>query len=460
MADNYTVWSATCIYPLSGSYTSFQRLLYYVMIVFAFCVRFHDWLFAVALFHIINYTSTAAIHALGLGIYSQAVPDSDDFALVLTLGVGCITFITLAMFRPRIFDTSIHVISACWSIFLTVSSITLLSGTKQPLFQIINNDFRTTVYCDQNGHCNNPCATIDIPKTPFRSTGDKMVPFLDVVIDQSVTTLNGNYTAEINISPSDVGFRAYWQVFTIGAAVTIAMRTTLFNLVYPPATARNWIFRRIASERDISAYPTRRALNIARCATACWCVWNLAIWLIWPLFFLDFIVEVIFGRSHRLSSWSSRTLHSLKRRENPSPLRVSIAKWAAITWYVWACVGYILWLVIWVAITMNGELFLKGFEETEGREEVGQWSPWATNGIAILGCIIQRLGQILKGRSQRPASLNYQDIRNALRSFDSVTWLFKSRQIRSYHETIRSSLTDLREWWEDPNLRSWSSITS
>ena len=59
-------YSGLCVYPISGQYGFLNRLLFYVLMIFAFIVRKHDWLAAAALGTAMTYAASAAVHAFAL----------------------------------------------------------------------------------------------------------------------------------------------------------------------------------------------------------------------------------------------------------------------------------------------------------------------------------------------------------------------------------------------------------
>ena len=59
-------YDATCIYPISGQYGFLNRLLFYLLLVFALAVRKKTWLATAAAGTAMTYAATAAVHAFAL----------------------------------------------------------------------------------------------------------------------------------------------------------------------------------------------------------------------------------------------------------------------------------------------------------------------------------------------------------------------------------------------------------
>lgn len=83
-----------CVYPVSGTYTSFQRSLFYLTTALALLGHSHEWLTAACLAFTVSYSSTAAIHALALAPFqgdSLLHHDSDFLAVDLRLFLAVVT---------------------------------------------------------------------------------------------------------------------------------------------------------------------------------------------------------------------------------------------------------------------------------------------------------------------------------------------------------------------------------
>ena len=59
-------YAAYCTYPISGQYGFLNRLLFYLLMIFALVERRHIWLAAAALGTAMTYAANAAVHAFAL----------------------------------------------------------------------------------------------------------------------------------------------------------------------------------------------------------------------------------------------------------------------------------------------------------------------------------------------------------------------------------------------------------
>ena len=63
---NIFSYHVLCTYPISGQYGFLNRLLYYILMIFALLVRKRTWLSAAALGTAMTYAASAAVHAFAL----------------------------------------------------------------------------------------------------------------------------------------------------------------------------------------------------------------------------------------------------------------------------------------------------------------------------------------------------------------------------------------------------------
>lgn len=63
---NVFTYPAYCTYPISGQYGFLNRLLFYLLIIFALLARKRTWLAAAALGTAMTYAASAAVHAFAL----------------------------------------------------------------------------------------------------------------------------------------------------------------------------------------------------------------------------------------------------------------------------------------------------------------------------------------------------------------------------------------------------------
>lgn len=84
--DQYLAFQ--CVYPLCGAYSRFQRLLYYLVMIFTFVFRFHQGLTTAGLAFILTYSGSAAIHGFFLAFAPTVGSDMDQLFLTSLVGIS------------------------------------------------------------------------------------------------------------------------------------------------------------------------------------------------------------------------------------------------------------------------------------------------------------------------------------------------------------------------------------
>src|SRR5216117_1309916 len=77
-----------CVSPMSGTYDFLQRLLFYLLLLFAALTSRQRWLVFGALASAMSYSGAATIHALVLVIQPPAVVDMDIYGIFAVTSSG------------------------------------------------------------------------------------------------------------------------------------------------------------------------------------------------------------------------------------------------------------------------------------------------------------------------------------------------------------------------------------
>ena len=113
-----------CAYPLSGQYEFLQRLLYYVLVVFAIFTQGHLWLSAGALATIMTYSGAAAVHAIILADISRnSLLDVDTFGVWSVVSVGALAVEPVLTFSHILRWSPARPIVGFWGTLVAVGSI-------------------------------------------------------------------------------------------------------------------------------------------------------------------------------------------------------------------------------------------------------------------------------------------------------------------------------------------------
>ena len=103
---------SVCVFRISGQYGFMQRLLFYLLLLFAVVAHRAEWLIHGALAAAMTYSASAAIHALILvGVHKKGILDLDIF------GVYCILSSSIIILGPMLDWCKALRDSAAWLIF-------------------------------------------------------------------------------------------------------------------------------------------------------------------------------------------------------------------------------------------------------------------------------------------------------------------------------------------------------
>jgi hypothetical protein len=152
-----TVW---CVYPISGAYTQFQRILFWAVIAVIVAFQFYPWLTRGAIAFAALYSFIASLHAVFLSLKTNSVYDADLFALQIILQASSFGALLCLLFSSRILDGSAKKFFTWWC---------LLAFTARTMMQILG--FRAMlsvmtsvvpVFYNRNGYSENPCNTLTV----------------------------------------------------------------------------------------------------------------------------------------------------------------------------------------------------------------------------------------------------------------------------------------------------------
>ncbi|KAH7400477.1 hypothetical protein BKA64DRAFT_671930 [Cadophora sp. MPI-SDFR-AT-0126] len=457
--NDTTYWAISCAYPVSGIYTRFQRILFYVAMVFTFCASVHEWLTASGMALIVTYSTTAALHGVVLSFQQNVGTDLDYFAIQAILGPGVIGGAAFALFNPQSLSTDPKLMYKAWSVFLVTASLCMM--VTYPKFAKQLGESAVMAACDVDWNCNDTCPLHGVPvlNVLFRSPLDNMVPvsFGPWIMDDKTTINNttiitSSSSVNIGTSIASTSTSTFNHVVAISAGCALVLRTTLVNLEYPPRQSRNRIVKLLTSKRTAKSCGfSRERFIAAEAIVAVLYIWKAIVWLVWPLVTVDFLFYMIIiwwdpKRTRR--QWIFRNFPT---RNEPSKFRLRLAIGTSLAWYVWACTAYILWPIIFLSYVYFVEFCISGIPESEAIQNVGQWGPWVSGGLAISVACINKLFWSAR-RKVDPIYLDRGDPR-----------IRKSGRIRSWMSSKEWFVFLAEEWYiskkwlKDPLEVSWSS---
>jgi hypothetical protein len=446
-----TLWAATCVFPISGIYTRMQRLLFYVVMIFIFCLHFHEWLTAAAVGFALTYSSTAAIHAIVLSFQHEVGRDLDHLALMAITTAGGVAGVVFALYLPRVLERNARSLFVTWSCLMAAASCCL--AFTSPKYVVALSRFVILIGCDEKGNnCQSPCGATE-SNALFRTTKDNLVPdLLGLWTDTNLTPGSGNTTLGTDAIGSryiDTSFHNTWGIIIGGTAIGMVIRTSILNIARPPRSSRNWIFRRVTSRRSITSINGTCSLSrwqvfAASIIFRIYYVWNALCLLIWPLAVLSYILNVFYTRVKPKGRELKWFLVSFKEDPNAPRRQITAAKMIALAWYCWAQFAYLNWLFIMIFGTVMREIQLKDLPESESPQSVGQWSPWVAVGLSLMAGLLSRVRKAVRDyqESEETMRLNRQGRDHPLALVEDQ----EASQNRLSKLTCRWRLAVVEEW--------------
>jgi hypothetical protein len=402
IAESYRVW---CVYPISGIYTRFQRILFGVVMVFILFCQFHDWLTAGAIGFALSYSATSAIHAILMSFQRDLAYDTDILAVDVIVQTALYGFIMSMLFCPRILNRDAQYIYFGWLILLSFSKLTLIFNSPRLTSAVAKSLLLSACY--QDGSCDDPCGRIAVT-TMFRGLMDSLIPITwDHVDTASVPLCDlseaspachnsiGGPNGLIISMPAPADSSAPIRHMMIWSFKTgTIFSTVLYNCTMRPSKARDKIFRRLLMKRILRSPLVRSRWRLAIVTIY---IWSLHIW--WILTFMNpqfsllelplLLVLPALPKHSRTYIPSIESLTSLE--PDISRKNYLTAKYVAICWYFWANLCYIFWIPAAISDLVKAESVLSGIPESESLRAVGQWSSWLTVCLALVAAILNRI---------------------------------------------------------------------
>lgn len=383
-----TVW---CVHPISGMYTQFQRILFWVIIIQVLFFQFHQWLVVGSIALAATYSFTASIHAVALGTHGNSSSDGDLMALQVILQSSIFASLLCLLFCPRLFKRNIEQFWIYWCLLIFLARLIQQVKASEIIWGL--EDDTIPVSCSPQGLCPNPCQ--DIKKaTLFRKAGDP----LQAVIwsTQSIYADRGDLDNWIQDSPrvSDAEYRWLGQIWAFYYLLGPVLQFVIVNAYLAPREGRNFIFHRLRMgyvPRDRSQ-PRARLLYIEALIYLRY-FWIFLVACSVEIRIIGYLVKLLARVTRKYlpaSVWASfDELAVLEVRE--SKFRYWLAKLTALFWYLWAEVSYPAFIGGTAYLTYKAERSVHWIPESESKRSVGQWSTWAGFGMAVFAASISRL---------------------------------------------------------------------
>lgn len=330
------VW---CVYPISGTYTRAQRVLFYVAIIIAFAFRFHKRLFAVAFSYVAVYLFVTIVHAIPMALQPSLGADPDFFAirsLILTAS-GC-SFMAASYSLRYLQSKSIN-FYICWFIVGAITNWIFLFRELRFLSSIEDSVFQQA--CLPSIQCPDPCADLHV-NAMFRGSGDRM---LGVVLEKWQDMLGGDYgntPIGVPVIPDIPGHVVrYCPAISIPVLIVlIVVVRPLFvlrqwNDERPPRRSRNAFFKRLMHRRVLRT-PGRGFLQLLQF----YAVYYLHVcWEVLDFLLPELTLLILFmGMGGWGESW---IYHRSCLKPCDSRRHTQMSKYLSFSWYLCNMLAYI-----------------------------------------------------------------------------------------------------------------------
>ncbi|KAI1127028.1 hypothetical protein F5Y10DRAFT_293147 [Nemania abortiva] len=430
------VW---CVYPISGTYTRFQRILFYIGIIIAFAFRFHAWLSAVAMGGVFVYSFVAAVHAIPMSVQASLGADADIIALSSIASTSLYCAVIARMYSPRFIGLNFNFLNHCW-IFFSVTAVLFLNVAIRRFDESITH-YVVQQTCLNTTDCPSPCTSRQ-PKVLFRyDSGDTIA----VVLDSWWQTISDGNKLDLTVGvPSVPGHREGFNANnTAGQIIGLIILYPLFilgsrNHHRPPRVARDNLFRRLLLRRvmanHLSSTSTRMAFHLVYYLHSAWKVVG------------------FFALPEHESPFQAWIDDRSRLEVVDSKERKKYARNVALIWYILCTLGYVVMPIALLVIIFSFESkWFNMIPESEGPDAIGQWGP-AVGLAASLGlaCVVRQL-------SPKPADNVYTEVAGDepdLFAFEGnqtgVEWYWKYRALAA----LVKERNNFMSWWRNSTLSS------
>jgi hypothetical protein len=272
------------------------------------------------------------------------------------------------------------------------------------------------------------------------------------------TTLPTNATG-IGISYMLPDISYYLKAMMIGLFVGTLLNTQLMNLRFPPRKARNWVFRIVAAKRTAAQCGfSNKKFFLAQTLLALYQIWQGLVFLVFPLILFDIIGILLITKLDKKRSRNFIFKYTgIRSRRRISKRRLLLAKSLPFMWYSWACAAYLVWPGLFIFHLVQSEMALDGISEAELLPAVGQWGPWVSVALALLGACINKLFAHGKDviRLKGMGTEELDSTRESSRAIKNPIWLYFKHS--GIVVIFVKGWRELKTWWKNPMEVSWES---
>lgn len=433
-----------CIYPISGTYTKFQRDLFYLTTALALLGHAHEWLTAGCLAFAVSYSSTAAIHSLALAFQGDCHRDADMLAVDIIVWWAMWASLLCSLFYPLLLYRKLALLSRTWNCLVVTAHLALLFNGPRLMSQMTSSLVLSRL--DENGQWSDPCAGMEA-HTLFRGSDDRMSSVVWGKIDINNTSLPHLSGADdaiiakpINLSAAEI----FAYLITEWLKNSLFITPSILAIFLDRRVARSAVFVRLLAKRVLHT-PSKRKRCRLLFETAIVRILQLS-WLLvqcFPILVLFEIAACII--CHCLNRRKLRLQDISHLEPQLSKRRFQAAKHAAVLLYVVITLGYVTWIPLIASFAaLEASDFMTKIPESETFRSVGQWSPWLALFLAIAAATTSRL----LGGDEMPTV---------------KSWFHQHRLVVSYiqaRDWLANEWDETKKWWKFPEKQAIDSLNS
>ncbi|KAF2395792.1 hypothetical protein EJ06DRAFT_585738 [Trichodelitschia bisporula] len=363
-----------CEWPISGTYSRMNRILYYTLLVFALVVHHHEWLVAGALAAATTYSGAAAVQTwVQFGVINRtsdhdSAGDNDNDAILALLSAGLLMAVPLINWSRTLRRLKARPLIIYWAIIIFVGYILVVIGgalsdrahwshhdggimtcdTRERLPEFKDLGFIDHAFITKY-NCDDPCYNA-VSHHPLHSSSNT----ISRVICDTFSWTNGfGYESACFVQcPREIAGSCYvdhagltdraYHVNAVGyyGVLPVAVFELFFVLCFgrmSPEDIRDLMFRFFVGRRLLEFY---------------------------------------------------RSQPQSKRKSAPKTPRVLAAQVGGMAFYIFALLTYLVCLPFFVFNIVWKERQLNFLPDGESPFEVGQWLPWVSVGLTLGAAIV------------------------------------------------------------------------
>ncbi|KAF4999790.1 hypothetical protein FDECE_11391 [Fusarium decemcellulare] len=306
--DQIPAWIARCMYPISGSYTQFQRILFYIVVIVVILFRFHKWVLVTGAAWLVGCIVPAAIHCVAMSFESNIGLDADLIPSSTILRTGFMATIIFALYPSDVYQNSTLLIWIGTWLLLICDNLFIMRqmvGGYHAMLVLSNTNCSDASIFE----CSTACYQTH-PPTLFRAPDDRMMPLAwhgpFMIDDPGLTSGNGtnqggegtstggNTLNVFSIEDYGAGIANQTASFIIfWILLSIFMLTASLGALFPPRVSRNWVMRRISNGFPRDGDTNYLSHNLKIVLTVVAYIWEILSVIAFPLFIVDILVQFL-----------------------------------------------------------------------------------------------------------------------------------------------------------------------